>query len=92
MSELAIVLGALLLGWAVGIFHSERMCAAHGKSLMDTHDAPHPSKNRESDMLLRNQAAIAFGLAWRIGLWIRPWKWGRASDGTSTRGSGAQIG
>jgi len=72
----------LIGGWAIGMGHAASICARQGASLADTLRDTKGSTG--SDMILKQQMASAFGCAWAIGLWIRPWKWGRAALAAGT--------
>ena len=75
--SLLILAGVAIAGWALGMWQASHYCLRQGEELMKTHDTPSQMKNKGSDMILRNQAASCFGLAFRIQLWLKPWLWGR---------------
>lgn len=77
MTMALVLLGGTLAGWALGMFQASSICERQGKDLMEAHDSPSPLKSKGSDMLLLSRAAEAFGLAWVIKLWLKPWRWGR---------------
>ncbi len=72
---LMLVLGLwLIFGWVLGMYHAASICREHANSLADTLE---DGKGPGGDAILRNQLASALYCAWRIELWLSPWKWGR---------------
>jgi hypothetical protein len=82
-----LLICAVLLGWALGMYHAHSICANQANDLAAAlNDKTSGYWSEGSDLILRNQLASAAGCAWRIKLWLQPWKWGRIGWAEARKG------